>query len=105
MAFAVTMEEDIGVSTKTMTGRIVVLVLGDLLIFALNMEEDIGVSTKTMTGRIVVLVRLELLGFALDMEEDIGVQCVSIGPIAKEPRKNLKVIVEDVTTDFIQNKR
>jgi hypothetical protein len=39
------------------------------------------------------------------MVADGDVQCVSIGPIAKGPQKNLKVIVEDVTTDFIQNKR
>ena len=46
----------------------------------------------------------ELLAFVCLMEEEIGVQCVLIGPIAKEPTKSLKVIVQDVTTDFIQNK-
>ena len=70
----------------------------ELLDFVYLMDLDVPVWD-------VPMALWELLAFVYLMVADGDVQCVLIGPIAKEPRKNLKVIVEDVTTDFIQNKR
>ena len=72
----------------------------ELLAFAQHMVAESDVQVWD-----VPMALWELLAFVYLMVADGDVQCVSIGPIAKGPQKSLKVIVEDVTTDFIQNKR
>ena len=72
----------------------------ELLAFVYLMVADLDVPAWD-----VLKAPREILAFVQHTAADGDVQCVSIGPIAKEPQKSLKVIVQDVTTDSIQNKR